>query len=444
MSKTFPMGGVHPDDSKISANAAIEDFPLPAVAYVSMSQHLGAPAEPVVEAGQEVKAGQLIGKPSGFISAPVHSPYSGVVKNVDYVADLSGNKAKTVVIEVSGDQWDDGIDRSGEIKRDIVLSGPEIIAKIAEKGIVGLGGATFPTSVKLSVPKGKKAEYLIVNGAECEPFITSDYRQMIEQPEQLLIGTRIMMKALSLDRAYIGIEENKPEAIEKLRGYSREYGDIEIVKLKKKYPQGGEKQLIKAVTGRNVPSMGLPIDVGAVVQNVSTAIAVYNAVQHNMPLVEKVVTVTGNCLPVQKNFRVRLGVKLSELIGHAGGVPEDCVKIISGGPMMGKAVYNTDAPVVKGTSSLLFLTRKETARRPESNCIRCASCVSACPMGLEPYLLGKLARLSKMEELEKNRVYDCIECGCCSYTCPAGIPLLDNIRLAKASVLKIMRSRPKK
>ena len=210
------MGGVHPDDSKISANAAIEDFPLPAVAYVSMSQHIGAPAVPVVEAGQEVKAGQLIGKPSGFISAPVHSPYSGVVKNVDYVADLSGNKVMAVVIEVSGDQWDDGIDRSGEIKRDIVLSGPEIIAKIAEKGIVGLGGATFPTSVKLSVPKGKKAEYLIVNGAECEPFITSDYRQMIEQPEQLLIGTRIMMKALSLDRAYIGIEENKPEGLLKL------------------------------------------------------------------------------------------------------------------------------------------------------------------------------------------------------------------------------------
>ena len=441
--KTFSIGGVHPCDSKISAGAAIENFPIPEVAYISMSQHLGAPAEPVVAAGDKVKTGQLIAKANGFISAPVHSSVSGTVKSIEMVKDLAGNLCKAVIIDVEGDEWMEGIDRSEDIVREIKLDQKEIIARIAECGIVGLGGATFPTNVKLSPPPGKKAEFLIINGAECEPYLTSDYRVMIEMPEQVLIGAAIMMKALGVTKGFVGIEENKPEAIRVLNGYSEKYPDIQIVPLKKKYPQGGEKQLIDAVVGRQVPSMGLPIDTGAVVQNVGTALAVYEAVQKNKPLFEGILTVTGECCPQQRNFKHRVGTPISKIIEAVGGVPEEAVKVISGGPMMGKAMCNIDAPTLKGSSSVLFLTEKQTKRKEEGNCIRCAKCVSVCPMGLEPYLLNKLGRAGRMDDLEANRVYDCIECGCCSFTCPAYIPLLDMIRLAKGQVMRIMRSRPK-
>lgn len=441
--KTFSMGGVHPCDSKISAGAAIENFPLPETAYISMSQHLGAPAEPIVAAGDKVKVGQLIAKANGFISAPVHSSVSGTVKSVETVKDLAGNPCKAVVIAVEGDEWMEGIDRSETVVSEIKLDQKEIIARIAECGIVGLGGATFPTNVKLSPPPGKKAEFLIINGAECEPYLTSDYRVMVEMPEQTLIGAAIMMKALGVKQGFIGIEENKPEAIRILGGYASRYPDIKIVPLKKKYPQGGEKQLIDAVVGRQVPSMGLPIDTGAVVQNVGTALAVYEAVQKNKPLFEGILTVTGECCPQQRNFRHRVGTPVSKIIEAVGGVPDQAVKVISGGPMMGKAMSNLDAPTLKGSSSVLFLTREQTKRQEEGNCIRCAKCVSVCPMGLEPYLLNKLGRAARMDDLEANRVYDCIECGCCAFTCPAYIPLLDTIRLAKGQVMKIMRSRPK-
>ena len=441
--KTFSIGGVHPCDSKISAGAAIENFPIPEVAYISMSQHLGAPAEPVVAAGDKVKTGQLIAKANGFISAPVHSSVSGTVKSIEMVKDLAGNLCKAVIIDVEGDEWMEEIDRSEDIVREIKLDQKEIIARIAECGIVGLGGATFPTNVKLSPPPGKKAEFLIINGAECEPYLTSDYRVMIEMPEQVLIGAAIMMKALGVTKGFVGIEENKPEAIRVLNGYSEKYPDIQIVPLKKKYPQGGEKQLIDAVVGRQVPSMGLPIDTGAVVQNVGTALAVYEAVQKNKPLFEGILTVTGECCPQQRNFKHRVGTPISKIIEAVGGVPEEAVKVISGGPMMGKAMCNIDAPTLKGSSSVLFLTEKQTKRKEEGNCIRCAKCVSVCPMGLEPYLLNKLGRAGRMDDLEANRVYDCIECGCCSFTCPAYIPLLDMIRLAKGQVMRIMRSRPK-
>lgn len=441
--KTFSIGGVHPCDSKISAGAAIENFPIPEVAYISMSQHLGAPAEPVVAAGDKVKTGQLIAKANGFISAPVHSSVSGTVKSIEMVKDLAGNLCKAVIIDVEGDEWMEEIDRSEDIVREIKLDQKEIIARIAECGIVGLGGATFPTNVKLSPPPGKKAEFLIINGAECEPYLTSDYRVMIEMPEQVLIGVAIMMKALGVTKGFVGIEENKPEAIRVLSGYSEKYPDIQIVPLKKKYPQGGEKQLIDAVVGRQVPSMGLPIDTGAVVQNVGTALAVYEAVQKNKPLFEGILTVTGECCPQQRNFKHRVGTPISKIIEAVGGVPEEAVKVISGGPMMGKAMCNIDAPTLKGSSSVLFLTEKQTKRKEEGNCIRCAKCVSVCPMGLEPYLLNKLGRAGRMDDLEANRVYDCIECGCCSFTCPAYIPLLDMIRLAKGQVMRIMRSRPK-
>ena len=442
--KTFSIGGVHPHDSKISANAAIESFPIPEVAYISMGQHLGAPAEPIVAPGDKVKVGQLIANANGFISAPVHSSVSGTVKGIETIFDLAGNPCKAVVITVEGDEWVETIDRSDKIEKEIKLEAKEIIEKIKECGVVGLGGATFPTNVKLSPPPGKKAEFLIINGAECEPYLTSDYRVLLEMPEQVLIGAAIMMKALNVTQGFVGIEENKPEAIRIMTEKAKAYPQIKIVSLKKKYPQGGEKQLIDAVVGRKVPSMGLPIDTGAVVQNVGTALAVYEAVQKNKPLFEGIMTITGECCPQQKNYKHRVGTPLSKMIESVGGVPEAAAKAISGGPMMGKAIANLDAPTLKGSSSVLFLTEEQTKRQPESNCIRCGKCIEACPMGLEPYLLNKLAKAGRMDDLEAGKIYDCIECGCCLYTCPAYIPLLDNIRLAKANVMKIMRSRPKK
>jgi electron transport complex protein RnfC len=442
--RTFRMGGVHPADKKISKDAAIERLPLPKTVYISMGQHLGAPAEPCVAVGDKVKVGQLIANPTGFVSAPVHSSVSGTVKSIEMVKDLAGRAGKAVVIDVEGDEWMEDIDRSQDIVREIKLDKKEIVDRIKACGVVGLGGATFPTNVKLSPPPTATPTCVIINGAECEPYLTSDYRVMIEMPEQVLIGGTILMKALGVDKCYIGIEENKPEAIKKLKALAPQYKGVEIVTLKKKYPQGGEKQLIDAVIGKKVPSMGLPVDTGAVVQNVGTAFAVYEAVQKNKPLFEGIMTVTGDCLEHQRNFIHRVGTPLSFIMEYSGGVPEKASKLISGGPMMGKAIVNVDAPTLKGTSSILYLTEEQTKRKAESNCIRCGKCVSACPMGLEPYLLNKLGRASRMDELEEHHVYDCIECGCCSFTCPAFIPLLDTIRQSKAAVMKIMKSRPKK
>jgi len=442
--KTFKIGGVHPNDSKISKDCAIEDFPVLEKAYLSMAQHLGAPAEPIVQKGDKVKVGQLIAKPTGFVSANIHSSVSGTVAAVEPYADLAGNPVMHVIIDVEGDEWEESIDRTPDIVRDITLSKEEIIKRIQDCGIVGLGGASFPTHIKLTPPPGKVAEYLLINGAECEPFLTSDYRLMIEQPEQVLIGAKIMMKALDVKKCRFGVEENKPEAIAKLKSFSAQYPEIEIVPLKKKYPQGGEKQLIEALTGRRVPSMGLPIDAGAVVQNCGTALAVYEAVQKNKPLFEGIVTVTGNCSEQQRNFRLRAGTPIINLLDAIGRIPADAAKIISGGPMMGKAVSNLLAATVKSSSAILMLTEEETKRKPESNCIRCGKCIDACPMGLEPYLLVRYSRANMYDELEENKIYDCIECGCCLFSCPAYIPLLDHIRASKAEVMKIMRSRPKK
>ncbi|MEA4868139.1 MAG: electron transport complex subunit RsxC [Bacteroidia bacterium] len=445
MSKTFSIGGIHPNDSKISANAAIEDFPIMDMAYISVSQHLGAPAEPVVAKGDKVKTGQLVAKASGFISANIHSSVSGTVTSIEMLPDIAGNLVKHIVVKVEGDEWEESIDRSPQIEREITLGPKEIIERIARCGIVGLGGAAFPTHIKLSPPPGNKAEYLLINGAECEPYLTSDYRIMLEYPEQILIGTKIMMKALGVDHAFVGIEENKPEAIKAMKKIaSAGYPQIKIVQLKKRYPQGGEKQLIDAILKRRVPSLGLPIETGVVVQNVGTALAVYEAVQKNKPLFEGIVTVTGKCMTEQRNFRLRVGANMNSVMFAIGGFPKDAVKLISGGPMMGKAVSRMEAASVKSTSAFLLLTEEETKRGEEGNCIRCAKCVDSCPMGLEPYLLNRLSRAGRVEDLEANMVHDCIECGSCMYSCPANIPLLDTIRLSKAQVLKIIRSRPKK
>ena len=445
MKKTFRIGGVHPHDNKISAQAAIEVFPAVETAYVSMAQHLGAPATPVVAAGDKVKVGQVIAEPSGFISGYVHSPVSGTVKAVGPRADIAGNLVPHVEIAVEGDEWMEDIDRSDTIVSDIPYTPEEIIEKVKKAGVVGLGGASFPTHVKLAPPKDKKAECLILNGTECEPYLTSDDRIMRERPQEILIGGAIMMKALGVTRGYVGIEENKPAAIASMTEAARSFPQIEVVTLKKRYPQGGEKQLIDAVIRRQVPSGALPIDTGAVVQNVGTSLAVYEAVQKNKPLIDNIITVTGHCLPVQHNYKVRIGTPMSKILEVAGGLPESAAKVISGGPMMGRAVANLDAATVKANGAILLLTEAETRRRPESACIRCSKCASACPMGLEPWLLNKLCRAGgRYDELEQARVFDCIECGCCSFTCPAGIPLLDLIRINKAEVMKIMRSRVKK
>ena len=453
MKKTFSIGGVHPDDSKIAAGSKIEVLPLPKTVYISMIQHLGAPAKAVVAPGDRVRTGQVIGEPTGFISAYVHSSVTGTVKSVGLRKDLNGIPVVHVEIEVEPDEWMDGIDTTDTLVTDIPEDRQFILDRIKNNGVVGLGGATFPTHVKLCPPPDKKAECLILNGAECEPYLTSDYRIMLEKSEQIVVGAAIMKKVLGVSRAVIGIEENKPEAIAKmtetvsrLQSSAKGYDGIEVMTLKKKYPQGGEKQLIDAVMHRQVKSMGLPIDVGAVVQNVATSLAVYDAVQKNMPLISNTLTVTGNCLPAdrQKNYLFRIGYPLSYIAEYNGGVPVAAAKIVSGGPMMGKAISNLDAATQKGSSSLLYLTEEQTARKSESNCIRCGKCAEACPMGLEPFLLNKLARNGMLEELEQNAVQDCIECGCCLYSCPANIPLLDMIRVAKGEVIRAMRARKKK
>ena len=450
MKRTFSIGGVHPADSKISRGCAIEVLPTPPVVYISVAQHIGAPAKPIVAPGDKVKTGQPVAEPGGFVSAYIHSSVSGTVKSIAPRKDLAGNWQTCIEIQVEGDEWAEGIDTSDTLITDFTDDNKLIMDKIRLGGVVGLGGATFPTHVKLAPPPGKKCEMLIINGCECEPYLTSDFRTLLEKGEQVVTGVAIIKQVLGVDKATIAIEDNKPEAIshitsvlETLRKKSPKFEGISVMSLMKKYPEGGEKQLIDAVMGRQVPSGALPIDVGAVVQNVATALAVYDAVQKNKPIIDNSVTVTGDCVAAenQHNFLVRVGTPLSYIIEHAGGMPENAVKVISGGPMMGKAIANLDAATLKGTSALLFLTAEQTKRQPETNCIRCGKCAQACPMGLEPFLLQKYARLDNAEALEENAVQDCIECGCCLYSCPAYIPLLDIIRQGKVKVMGIIRAR---
>lgn len=441
MLKTFKKGGVHPAENKFSAHAPIVTAEIPKVAIIPLGMHIGAPANPIVKKGDVVKTGQLIAQSSGFVSANIHASVSGTVSKIDTVIDSSGFARNAIHISVEGDEWVETIDRSSDIKKNIEASPEEIIKKVQEAGIVGLGGATFPSHIKLSVPPGKKAEVLLINGVECEPYLTADHRLMLEKGTEILIGTQLLMRALRVEKAFIGIENNKPDAIKQLSGLAKDFNGIEITPLKVKYPQGGEKQLIKAVMNREVPSGGLPIDVGAVVHNVGTAFAVYEAVQKNKPLFERVVTVTGKSVPNPSNFLVRIGTPTSQLIEAAGGLPNDTGKIVSGGPMMGKALKTLDTPIGKGSSGVLLFKNEEAARKPVEPCIRCAKCVSVCPMGLEPYLLMTLADKKMWEESEKERTMDCIECGSCMYTCPADRPLLDYIRLGKSTVGQIIRTR---
>ncbi len=440
--KTFKMGGVHPEENKISNDAAIEVMPVPAQMVVLMNQHLGAPATPIVQKGDKVKVGQLIGEAQAFMCANVHSPVSGTVLKVEPCKDAFGLAKPAVYINVEGDEWMETIDRTPDIKRECTLEPKQIVDKLKEMGIVGLGGATFPAHIKYNVPEGKKAEYLIINAAECEPYLTSDYRVMMEHAEEVCIGVSILRKALGVPNAYIGIESNKPQAIAKMQDMAKQFEGIVVEPLKVKYPQGAEKQLINAVTGRKVPSGKLPIDVGCVVSNLGTAFAVYEAIQKNKPLIENILTVTGKKLPSQHNCLVRIGTTYNDIIKHTiGELPATTGKVISGGTMMGKAVVNLDAPTVKGNSSVLVMDENEARRNPETACIRCGKCMHACPMGLEPYMFSVLVKNNRIEEAKEHNILDCIECGCCFFSCPANKPLTDEIRLGKNKVRAMMAAK---
>lgn len=442
--KTFKMGGVHPEENKISTNAVIEQMPLPSKVVVLMNQHLGAPATPIVAKGDKVKVGQLIAEAQAFMCANIHSPVSGTVSKIDMCKDFTGMPKNAIYIDVEGDEWMETIDRTPDIKRECNLEPKEIIAKLKDMGIVGLGGATFPAHIKYSVPEGKKAEYLIINAAECEPYLTSDHRVMMEHAEEICIGVSILRKALGVPNAYIGIESNKPEPIRVMTEMAKNFEGIIVEPLVVKYPQGAEKQLINSITGRKVPSGKLPIDVGCVVSNVGTSFAVYEAIQKNKPLIENILTVTGKKLPSQHNYQCRIGISYNDIIKHAiDALPETTGKVISGGTMMGKAISNLDAPTTKGASSVLVMDEAEARRAPESNCIRCGKCMNACPMGLAPYMFSALVKNDRIEEAKEHNILDCIECGCCFFSCPANKPLTDEIRLGKNKVRAMMAAQKK-
>ena len=443
--RTFKIGGIHPEENKLSHESATQPAPLPKQAIFPMSQHIGAPAKPIVKRGDKVKVGTMIAEAGGFVSAPIFSSVSGTVTKVDNAIDASGYMRPAVIVAVEGDEWEETIDRSTKLEKledHPELTPEEIVERIKKAGVVGMGGACFPTFIKLCPPPGAKAECVIINGVECEPYITSDYRLMMEKADELIEGVKILMKGAKVERGYIGIEDNKPAAIkllaEKLAGNDK----IEVVPLAKKYPQGGEKQLVDAVIRRQVPAPpAIPVNVGAIVQNAGTAVAVYEAVMKNKPLFERYTTVTGKKIAKPSNFLVRMGTTFGELIDLCGGLPEGDNKILAGGPMMGKAVNSLDVPVGKGQNSITVLTDSDAHRKPADPCIRCAKCVSACPMGLEPFLLATCSAKHMWDKVEAEDITSCIECGSCQFTCPSHRPILDNIRLGKQTVMGIIRAR---
>lgn len=448
-SKTFRIGGVHPEENKLSNDSVTKQAPLPKLAVFPLSQHIGAPAKAIVKEGDKVKVGTMIAEAGGFVSANIFSSISGTVKKVGDALDVSGTMKPCIIIEREGEGnvWEESIDRSEKLERleaHPELTPEEIVNRVKYAGVVGMGGACFPTHVKLSPPPGAKADCVIINGVECEPYITSDFRLMMEKPDELIEGLKILMAAVNVTKGYIGIEDNKPEAIktitEKLQ--RRGINNIEVVSLQKKYPQGGEKQLIDAIIGRQVPAPpAIPINVGAVVQNAGTAVAVYEAVMKRKPLFERYTTVTGKRITNPSNYLVRMGTSFEELINLSGGMPDGDNKVLAGGPMMGRAVPTIAVPVGKGQNSITILSGDDAKRKEPQPCIRCAKCVSVCPMGLEPFMLAKGAVLEKWDLLEQEDITSCIECGSCHFTCPAHRPLLDDIRKGKATVMGIIRSR---
>ncbi|HCX79237.1 MAG TPA: electron transport complex subunit RsxC [Firmicutes bacterium] len=422
--KKFP-GGIHPKYNKeLTADKPIVDMPLPKTVRLLLTQHLGPPCSPVVAPGDKVAVGQKIADTDAFVAAPIIASVAGEVTAVDAEG-----------IDIVTDQENSGFTGHGKI----YASPAELRQLIREAGIVGMGGATFPTHVKLTPPEGKSVSTLILNGAECEPFLTTDHRLMVEQGQELVLGIKLLMEACGAKTAIIGIEANKPDAIANITDLTREFDNISVVSVPVRYPQGGERQLIKTLTGREVPVGGLPLDLGIVVSNVATAVAVHQAVSLGRPLIDRVVTVSGRGIAEPKNVRVRLGTPIAELIDFCGGLTADAIKVINGGPMMGKAVADLNSPVTKGTSGILAFTEKEAREYEERTCIRCASCVDACPQKLLPNYLALYSRKVKLDLAEQFHLFNCIECGCCSYVCPSRIPIVKYIQTAKNKIKRRRR-----
>ena len=443
--RTFRIGGIHPEENKLTHEVPTQVAPLPKQAIFPLSQHIGAPAKPVVAKGDKVKVGTVLAEAGGFVSAPIHSSVSGTVAKIDTSFDATGYRKPVIIINVEGDEWEESIDRSDTletVEAHPELTPEEIVERIKNAGVTGMGGAGFPTFIKLCPPPTAKAECVIINAVECEPYITSDYRLMMEHADEILEGLKLLMKAAKVDKGYIGIETNKPMAIQLLTEKTAQLPQIEVVPLKQRYPQGGEKQLVDAVIRRQVPAPpAIPVNVGAIVQNVGTAFAVYQAVMKNKPLFERYTTVTGKQLSQPGNFLVRMGTPMKDLLALCGGIPEGEHKLLAGGPMMGKALNTDEVPVCKGTNSVTLISGEEAVRKDPDPCIRCAKCVGACPMGLEPYLLATLSAKKNWERAEREDIVSCIECGSCQFTCPSHRPILDNIRLGKSTVMGIIRAR---
>lgn len=441
MLKTFPKGGIHPPENKITAEKEIKRMKIPTTVSVPIAQHIGIPAEIIVQAKEKVAKGQIIAKSGGFVSSNIHTPVAGTVTKLDLIIDSSGYKKQCIVIRTDAKDPSNFEEVELPLKTDIELDSKAILQKISDCGIVGLGGATFPSQVKLNVREGTKLDYLIVNGVECEPYLTADHRLMLEKAQEIVVGIKILMKALHLEKAVIGIENNKKDAINLFKSIIKKEDGIQVAALQVKYPQGGEKQLVRAILGREVPKNGLPLDVGVIVHNVGTIFAIYEAIQYNKPLTERVVTVTGKKLENPSNFWVKIGTPIKDLVAEVGGLPEGTRKLVNGGPMMGKAIKNTDVPVTKGTSGILVISEEEASRGKTENCIRCGECVFVCPMGLEPHLLMNLTEKGMYEKAAAEDIMTCIECGSCSYVCPSHRPLLDYIRFGKNIVKKLETSK---
>lgn len=432
-------GGMHPQYSKsFTEKVALERAKEPMVVIIPLQQHIGAPCEPIVKAGDTVKVGQKIGEASGFVSAPVHSSISGTVKKIDTVETPSG-KTLSVIIESDGNnEIHESVVSKGSLEK---LTSQEIVSIVKEAGITGLGGASFPTHVKLVPPPEKNVDTIVLNGAECEPYLTADHRLMLEDPESVIFGLKALMKAVGVEKGYIGVEDNKKDAIQALKEASSNESNIEIVELETKYPQGDEKRLIDATTGRKVPVGGLPMDVGVVVNNVGTAAAIATAIQTGMPLIERIVTITGDAIETPRNLIVKIGTPFKEIIEECGGYKTTPGKIIMGGPMMGAAQFTDEIPVIKGTSGILVLSEEKSKTPEAGQCIRCGKCVGVCPVYLQPIAIRNLSIKERHEETELLNVLSCIECGSCSFICPAKIPLLQSIKVSKQDVLAKRRNK---